>query len=244
MILLLSWTKVGHLICLDYSSWDFNRFDLKCAAYGGKVSSKNKSTKAPIVFVHGNGDIAFGRGTQDGYVDWQTGYRSLITYLSTQGYTKGDLYATTWGSGNASTIQNNNHAKKYILQMRAFLEAVLAYTKADHVNVIGHSMGVTIARKIVQGGEGIDQKEGSYQVGNSLKDKVKNFIGLAGANMGLTACWNLNTIPTCSNIDGFNPGAVPTSGPSKLFAAMNANPAGEGQSVYTIWSKYDTTIGT
>lgn len=106
---------------LDYSNWDFSRNDLKCAAYGGKNSSKDKSSKAPIVFVHGNSDIAFGRGTQDGYVDWQTGFRSLITYLGTQGYQKQDLYATTWGPANPNAANQNNHAKKYILQMRAFL---------------------------------------------------------------------------------------------------------------------------
>jgi len=30
--------------------------------------------------------VAFGRGTQDGYVSWQTGFRSLATYLTAQGY--------------------------------------------------------------------------------------------------------------------------------------------------------------
>lgn len=83
----------------------------------------------------------------------------------------------------------NNHKKSYVLQMRAFVEAVLAYTKASHVNVVSHSMGVTIARKIIQGGQARDQTLGYYDVGPSLKEKVKNFVGLAGGNLGLTACW-------------------------------------------------------
>jgi len=127
--------------------------------------------------------------------------------------------------------------------MRAFVEAVLAYTKASQINIIGHSMGVTIGRKIAQGGSAEDQKEGTYSVGASLKDKVKNFIGLAGANLGLTACLGGNLIPTCSNIDGFNPGTLPTSGPSKFMSGLNANPAAEASSVYAIWSKYDDLIG-
>jgi triacylglycerol lipase len=128
--------------------------------------------------------------------------------------------------------------------MRAFVEAVLAYTKASQINVIGHSMGVTIGRRVVQGGETVDQKEGTYSVGASLKDKVKNFIGLAGANLGLTACYGGNLIPTCSNIDGFNPGALATSGPSKYLAGLNSNSGAEGTNIYTIWSKYDNLIGT
>lgn len=126
--------------------------------------------------------------------------------------------------------------------MRAFLEAVIKYTNASQVNVIGHSMGVTIGRKIVKGGSATDQKDGTYDVGPSLSSKVKTFIGLAGANLGLTACWNLGTIPTCSNIDGFNPGALATSGPSKFMSELNSNSAREGNTVYTIWSKNDDLI--
>ena len=56
-----------------------------------------------------------------------------------------------------------------------------------------------------------------------MKDKVRNFIGLAGANLGLTACTGGNLIPTCSDIDGFNPGVLPSSGPSKFMASLNSN---------------------
>jgi len=72
----------------NYSSWNFDRSDLKCAAFGGKANSTDKIVKTPIVFVHGNSDVAFGRGTTDGYVSWQTGFRDLATYLGTQGYRK------------------------------------------------------------------------------------------------------------------------------------------------------------
>lgn len=126
--------------------------------------------------------------------------------------------------------------------MRAFLEAVIKYTGAAQVNVIGHSMGVTIGRKIIKGGSATDQHDGTYSVGESLSSKVKTFVGLAGANLGLTACWNLGTIPTCSNIDGFNPGALSTSGPSKFMSELNSNSAREGTNVYTIWSKNDDLI--
>lgn len=55
-------------------------------------------------------------------------------------------------------------------------------------------------------------------MGESLSSKVKTFIGLAGANLGLTGCFNGGVIPTCSNIDGFNPGVLATSGPSKYLS--------------------------
>jgi triacylglycerol esterase/lipase EstA (alpha/beta hydrolase family) len=105
------------------------------------------------VFIHGNSDIGFGRGKADGYDSWQTGLRELATYLGTQGYTKAELYTTTWGNGKIDSASLNNHKKSYVLPLRAFLEAVLAYTGATQVNIIGHSMGVTLGRKIIKGGK-------------------------------------------------------------------------------------------
>lgn len=75
-------------------------------------------------------------------------------------------------------------------------------------------MGVTLARKAIKGGNAIDHSSGTYNVGPSLKDKVKTFIGLAGANLGLTACWTASAITTCNTKDGFFPGASSISGPS------------------------------
>lgn len=115
---------------LDYSSWDFDRNDLKCASFGGKANSTDKISKTPIIFIHGNSDIGFGRGSTDGYTSWQTGFRALATFLGTQGYRKAELYTTTWGPANPNAASQNNHAKKYVMQIRAFVEAVLAYTKA------------------------------------------------------------------------------------------------------------------
>lgn len=82
-------------------------------------------------------------------------------------------------------------------------------------------MGVTIGRGIVKGGSSIDHVAGTYDIGPSLTSKVSVFIGLAGANLGLTACFNGAAIPTCSNVDGFNPGSLPSSGPSKFLSELN-----------------------
>jgi triacylglycerol lipase len=42
---------------------------------------------------------------------------------------------------------------------------VIQYTKAKQIIVIGHSMGVTLARKIIKGGKATDHIEGEYDVG-------------------------------------------------------------------------------
>jgi hypothetical protein len=63
------------LINLGYSNYGFDRPDLKCPSYGGKASASEKIKKVPVIFIHGNSDVAFGRGSTDGYLAWQTGFR-------------------------------------------------------------------------------------------------------------------------------------------------------------------------
>lgn len=206
------------------------------------ANAKDTINKTPVIFIHGNSDIGFGRGSADGYVSWQTGFRSLATYLAANGYQKSEMYTTTWGPADPNQAQNNFHSKEYTTRVRAFIEAVIAYTGAHKVNIISHSMGVSLARKAIKGGMANDHTAGDYDVGASLRDKVKTFVGIAGANMGLTACWSASVIPTCNAKDGFFPGALPSSGPSKYLNDLNVSGGPEGDKVYTIWSKYDDLI--
>lgn len=152
------------------------------------------------------------------------------------------MYTTTWGPADPNQASNNYHSKEYVMRMRAFVEAVIKYTGAAKVNIIGHSMGVSIGRKVIKGGVANDHSAGDYNVGDSLKSKVNTFVGLAGANLGLTACWTASVLPTCSAKDGFFPGATSFSGPSKFLNDLNTNGGAEGDKVYTIWSKYDDLI--
>lgn len=94
-----------------YGNYSFNRPDIKCGAFGGKASSSDPIKNIPVIFLHGNSDVAFGRGTTDGYVAWQTGFRSLATFLAGKGYQKSEMYTTTWGPANPNAAQNNYHSK-------------------------------------------------------------------------------------------------------------------------------------
>lgn len=74
--------------------------------------------------------MAFGRGSIDSYLDWQTGFRSIAIYFMDLGWDKNSLYTTTWGSPDHNKAEKSYHSKKEILYLRNFIEAVIKYTKS------------------------------------------------------------------------------------------------------------------
>lgn len=186
--------------------------------------------------------MGYGRGGIDGYEVWQTGFRSLVQFLSEQGYQKSELYITTWGNTNNTQIQTVYQSKAAVMGTRKFIEAVLGYTKASHVHIISHSMGVAIARKAIKGGTAQDHAAGTYDVGLSLSNRVKSFIGLAGVNLGLMQCIPNFALNYCNKVDGLFPGATAFSNPSTFLSNLNTMGGTEGEKVYTVWSKYDELI--
>jgi len=110
-------------------------------------------------------------------------------------------------------------------------------------------MGVTLARKAIKGGSAYDAAAGgNYNLGSSLTSSIDTFVGIAGANRGLTDCYLSGpTTPTCSDVNGFYPGyLIGFLGPydvSSILVDMNSTSHYEGSSVYTIWSQVDEVIG-
>lgn len=209
-------------------------------SYGGKVNSSDAVVNNPVIFIHGNGDKAVGT------VTGQTGWSSSIDYFLSKGYKSSELYAMTWGPASVTQTPNQYHSRAYIDRVRKFIEAVKAYTGASKVDVVGHSMGVTLARKAIKGGSAYDQAVGNYNVGSRLT-YVDTFVGIAGANQGLTTCYYAPTLATCDDRNGFYPGYLYFgTGPynvSDILVDLNNNTSKEGTYVYSIWSTVDEVIG-
>jgi pimeloyl-ACP methyl ester carboxylesterase len=124
------------------------------------------------------------------------------------------------------------------------MEAVLAYTGSAKVHVIGHSMGVTLSRRVIKGGL-VDSSSTPFNLGPSLANRVDTYIGIAGANYGLTNCYLAPfAFPTCNSLNGFYPGyALGPLGLSRYLAELNSNTVKEGDHTFAIFSTSDDLIG-
>lgn len=172
-----------------------------------------------------------------------TGFSKTIEYFLEQGYSKSEMYITTWGPGDKTKASDQTHSKEYIMYLRAFTEAVLAYTKADKINVISHSMGVTLGRRVIKGGK-VNGASTPFYVGPSLANKVDTFIGIASASWGLVTCYELPFYATCNSLNGFYPGyAIGPMGMSKYLQELNDDSIKEGSHVFSIFSVDDDLIG-
>ncbi len=224
-------------------TYNLIRDDLSGGSYGGKASSTDTVVNQPVVFIHGNSDKAVGTGTAG-----QTGWNASIEFFQSKGYKTSELYATTWGPANAALSAYQYHSKTNVMKVRKFIEAVKAYTGAAKVDVIAHSMGVTLARKAILGGWATDSLEGGdYYVGAPLTASVDTFVGIAGANLGLTSCYQTGpTTYTCGATNGLYPGywnGFGVSGRSAFLNNLLATSGYEGAYRYAIHSTADEVIG-
>ncbi len=207
-----------------FNSW------LKSHGYGGAFpyggvgggADAPKVQKTPVIFIHGNGSMAWGQ------MGDTKGWRTVYAYLKNKGFNKTELYAVNWQNKSFALSAFNDHSTERINIVKRFIKAVHAYT-GKKVSVISHSMGVTLARKAMADG--------------NLYNKVKTFIAIAGANHGLKRCafnffgkLKCKTVPTCSKSTGLCP--APGSFVHRLNEADNQM-QGKPTRTYVLRSRRD-----
>ncbi|MFI2810504.1 MULTISPECIES: alpha/beta fold hydrolase [Microbulbifer] len=112
-----------------------------------------------VVLVHGN------TGSPQ---DWDNTYQELRQ----QGYAATQIFRPDWGSKSCAAC--NNHSGSEETPVRNAIESALDSSCTGRVDIIGHSMGVTLAAQQVI--------ELGVQAG------VDAFVGVAGAYRGLWSC--------------------------------------------------------
>ena len=133
-------------------------------------------TRTPVIFLHGNNDTPFATACNP-YGRMQ----AMAQYLADAGYATSEL----WGLGyqgdqcdlaahptHRSGIAHTNAAN--VPDLRRFVHAVLAFTGAKQVDIVAHSLGVTLAR------EWMRQDEAGRL--------VRRFVAIDGPNLGIINC--------------------------------------------------------
>jgi pimeloyl-ACP methyl ester carboxylesterase len=138
--------------------------------------ARGRVERVPVVFLHGNNDTPFATTCNPfGYI------HNLAQYFADHGYRLSEL----WGLGyqgdqcdlapeipRKSGVGHSTAAAVPLL--RAFVHAVLEYTGAERVDIVGHSLGVTLARE--------------WMLQDNAYGLVRSLVAIDGPNHGIISC--------------------------------------------------------
>ena len=160
------------------------------APYGGFGGGSCTAVRTPVIFLHGNGDVA-----QNWDFPPSTGGNSVYETFRNAGYSDCELF----GLNYLSPAQQSNGAAVYhepalANRVADFIEDVQSYTGSAQVDIVAHSLGVTVGLEALR-------LRGKFGV-------TRRFIGIAGALRGLASCyyagWANPAVPTCGSANIFN----------------------------------------
>ncbi len=112
-----------------------------------------------VVLVHGN------TGSPS---DWSNTYNHLLN----QGYKSSEIFRPDWGSKSCAACNDHNGSEEG--PVRNAIQNAVSQSCTGKIDVIGHSMGVTLAAQQI------------LKLG--YDNKVDAFVGIAGAYRGLRSC--------------------------------------------------------
>ena len=132
--------------------------------------------RTPVIFIHGNNDTPFPTACSPyGRV------QAFAQYFADRGYATSELWAIGYegdlcdlagDNTRRSSIAHTNQAN--VPDLRRFVRAVLAFTGAKQVDIVAHSLGVTLTR------EWMRQDEAGRV--------VRRFVAIDGPNQGIINC--------------------------------------------------------
>jgi pimeloyl-ACP methyl ester carboxylesterase len=132
--------------------------------------------RTPVVFVHGNNDTPFPTLCNPlGYI------HSIAQYLADHGYAASELWGIGYQGDQCDLAANPLHRSgeahstvANVPDLDRFVRAVLAFTHAKRVDIVGHSLGVTLARE--------------WMRADHAAHLVRRLVAVDGPNHGIVNC--------------------------------------------------------
>lgn len=159
-----------------------------------------------VVLVHGN-------------TATPASWNSTYNYLIAKGYTAAQIYRPAWGSSTCAAC--NDHSGSEETPVRNALSTALTNSCTGKIDVIGHSMGATLAAQQIN------------KLGISVQ--VDSFVGIAGGFRGLLTCgvYPFQVLTSTCGAQGLSVGSPLLTG---IYGARF------GQRVYSIKSYIDQVV--
>lgn len=200
----------------------------------GGISKDSATSHVPVIFVHGNNVDAS---------DW---YPVRDDFLAA-GWTLQELYALSYnglgGANGSALFRSNPQAEQEreemgwdgnsrvtgndvnVDELHDFIQAVRTYAGSSKFSLVAHSLGVTLARRVLK-------------VFPALRQDLVAFVGIAGANHGTSFCppGSEDFVMSCDEIaagtlwlESLNGpgGADETYGPAQWLTVYDGSGAGD-----------------
>ena len=162
--------------------------------------------RVPVIFLHGNNDTPFPTACNPfGSV------HDFAQFFAQNGYQLSELWGLGY-QGDQCDLQQDQTLRSGIAHstaaavpiLRAFVHAVMAYTGAHHVDIVAHSLGVTVAREWML-------QDNAYRM-------VRSLVAIDGPNHGIVDC-----SPSPGNFfnQPGNGGFIPNSAVCDEYGAAN-----------------------
>ncbi|MGH8472944.1 MAG: hypothetical protein ACREVJ_10925, partial [Gammaproteobacteria bacterium] len=191
---------------------------------GGFGGGECKAARTPVVFIHGNADraISWDSPVQGGVAGYTPPIHSVYEEFKEQGYNDCELFGVTYLSAEEQqSPEDNFHRRGKYEIIKKFIDAVLAYTGSATVDLVAHSLGVSMAIATLEA--------------NDAWAGIRRFVNIAGGIRGLNSCLHVgpaNPIvatcgshPTCS---AFTPTTIAGPAP-RMNAACSVSLAVTGR---------------
>jgi pimeloyl-ACP methyl ester carboxylesterase len=134
--------------------------------------------RTPVIFVHGNNDTPFPTTCNPFFGKMH----AVAQYLADHGYAPSELWGLGYQGDQCDLLADQTHrsatahtAAANVDDLRRFVHAVLDFTGAREVDIVGHSLGVVVAR------EWLRQDRGA-------KRQVRRLVAIDGPNHGIINC--------------------------------------------------------